>query len=89
MAYIFQRQDVNDSIKAFTDIYVRHYNHCCPIKLCKIKKHDKAWITGSLIGSCKKMNILSIIQCFQSINQGLFSIQTNNNNIHTFFKNEY
>ena len=55
------------------------------MKLHKRKKHDKAWITSSLIGACKKMNMLSIIQSFQSIIQSLFSIQTNNDNIHTFF----
>ena len=59
------------------------------MKLHKSKKHDKAWIISSLIGACKKMNMLSIIQSFKSINQSVFSIQTKNDNIHTFFLNEY
>ena len=45
---VFGANDINDSYNAFIDIFMRHYNHCCPMKEHKCKKHNKAWITNSL-----------------------------------------
>ena len=39
---------------------MRHYNHCCPMKEHKCKKHHKAWITNSLKDACKKKNKLYV-----------------------------
>ena len=55
---VFGANDVNDSYNAFIDIFMRHYNHCCPMREHKCKKHHKAWITSSLKDACKKKNKL-------------------------------
>ena len=55
---VFGANNVNDSYYAFIDIFMRHYNHCCPMKEHKCKKHHKAWITNSLKDACKKKNKL-------------------------------
>ena len=57
---VFSANTVNDSYNALIDIFMRHYNLFCPIKEHKCKKHDKAWITNSLNGACKKMNKLYV-----------------------------
>ena len=51
---VFGANDVNDSYNVFIDNFMRHYNHCCPMKEHKCKKHHEAWITNSLEDACKK-----------------------------------
>ena len=57
---LFGANDVNDSYNAFIDIFMRHYNHCCPMREHKCKKHHKAWITNSFKDACKKKNKLYV-----------------------------
>ena len=57
---VFGANDVNDSYNAFIDIFMEHYNHCCPMREHKCKKHHKAWITNSLKDACKKKNKLYV-----------------------------
>ena len=57
---VFGANDVNDSYNIFIDIFMKHYNHCCPMKEHKCKKHHKAWITNSLKDACKKKNKLYV-----------------------------
>ena len=57
---VFGANDVNDSYNIFIDIFMKHYNHCCPVKEHKCKKHHKAWITNSLKDACKKKNKLYV-----------------------------
>ena len=57
---VFGANDVNDSYYIFIDIFMKHYNHCCPMKEHKCKKHHKAWITNSLKDACKKKNKLYV-----------------------------
>ena len=57
---VFGANDVNDSYNIFIDIFMKHYNHCCPMKEHKCKKHHKAWITNSLKDACKKKNKLHV-----------------------------
>ena len=57
---VFGANDVNDSYNIFIDIFMKHYNNCCPMKEHKCKKHHKAWITNSLKDACKKKNKLYV-----------------------------
>ena len=57
---VFGANNVNDSYNAFIDIFMRYYNHCCPMKEHKCKKHHKVWITNSLTDACKKKNKLYV-----------------------------
>ena len=54
---VFGANDVSESDNAFIDIFMTHYNHCCPMKEHKCKKH-RAWIMISLKDACKKKNKL-------------------------------
>ena len=57
---VFGANDVNDSYNAFIDIFMRYYNHCCPMKEHKCKKHHKVWITNSLNDACKEKKKLYV-----------------------------
>ena len=57
---VYYSANVDDAFDNFVDIFMNHYNRCCPLeKVTKSKQStDKLWFTDGLKNACRKNNKL-------------------------------
>ena len=57
---VYFSANVDDAYDNFVDIFLNHYNRCCPLKKVTKSKQstDKIWFTDGLKNACRKKNKL-------------------------------